>query len=285
MVDIAASIRLLRPVNCLMVGFAVLVGEIIVHKTVLPLPTLLGFITGFTLTGAAMVSNDYWDRKVDAVNSPARPIPSGRVKPREAATFTVLLSAAGLTAAYLTNLPSFLTASTGLLMFVLYNYRVKLLGLLGNMLVSASLALPLLYGGVIHPQSSASTRNLTLLVFFELMIFLANTGREVNKGISDIEGDRVRNVSTVARKHGPKAAAQLSAVLYLVAVALSPLPLLLNLVSWLYIPLVAIADLGLVASAFILLKDYSKQNALKVKRMALLWMLLGLLSFVAGALQ
>jgi geranylgeranylglycerol-phosphate geranylgeranyltransferase len=231
-----------------------------------------------------MVSNDYWDRKVDAANIPTRPIPSGKVKPREAAILTVLLSVTGLIAAYLTNLPSLLIASTGLVMFLLYNYRVKQLGLSGNLLFSASIALPLIYGGDIHPQSSASTRSLTLLVFFELMIFLANTGREVNKGIGDIEGDKVRNVSTVAMKHGPRKAAQLSAALYLSGVALSPMPWLLSLVSWPYIPLVVVADLGLVASAFILLKDYSKENALKVKRMVLLWMLLGLLSFVAGAL-
>jgi len=267
-----------------MVGFAVLIGELVVHRTIFLLPTLLGFITGFSISGAAMVSNDYWDRKVDAVNNPNRPIPSGRVKPEDAAAFTVLLSTVGLTAAYFTSLTSLLIASLGLMMFLLYNYRIKQLGLPGNMLVSASIALPLIYGGLIHPQSSTSTRSLTLLVFFELMIFLANTGREVNKGISDIEGDKVRNVSTVALKHSPRAAAQLSAALYIAAVGLSPLPWLLNLVSWPYIPLVIIADIGLVASAFILLKDYSKENALKVKRMVLLWMLLGLLSFVAGAL-
>lgn len=284
MADVVALMRLLRPVNCVMVGFAVLIGEVVVHKTIYPLPTLLGFVTGFSISGAAMVSNDYWDRAVDEVNNPQRPIPSGRVKPREAAVFTVLLSVAGLTAAYLTNLLSLLIALTGLLMFLLYNYRAKQLGLPGNMLVSASIALPLLYGGVIHPQSSASTRSLTLLVFFEFMIFLANTGREVNKGISDIEGDKVRNISTVALKHGPRRAAQLSAALYLLGVALSPMPWLLNLVSWPYIYLVTISDMGFVASAFILLNDYSKENALKVKRMVLLWMLLGLLSFVAGAL-
>ena len=285
MADIAALMRLLRPVNCVMVGFAVLIGEVVVHKTIFPLPTILGFITGFSISGAAMVSNDYWDRAVDKVNNPDRPIPSGRVKPGEAAIFTIILSIVGLVAAYLTNLTSLLIASAGLLMFLFYNYRVKQLGLLGNMLVSASIALPLLYGGIIHPQSSTSTGSLILLVFFELMIFLANTGREVNKGISDIEGDKVRNISTVVLKHGPRRAAQLSAALYLSGVALSPMPWLLNLVSWPYVPLVTIADIGLVASAFILLKDYSKENALKVKRMILLWMLLGLLSFVAGVLQ
>ena len=155
MAGMASLIRLLRPLNCVMVGFAVLIGEVAIYKTVFAIPTLLGFITGFSITGASMVSNDYWDRAVDKINNPERPIPSGKVKPIEAAIFTTLLSAVGLVAAFLTNFPaSFLIASAGLVMFFLYNYRIKQSGLPGNMLVSASIALPLIYGGLIYPQSS-----------------------------------------------------------------------------------------------------------------------------------
>ena len=78
-----------------------------------------------------------------------------------------------------------------------------------------------------------------------------------------MEGDKIRNISTVALKHGPKAASQLSALFYLAAVGLSPVPWLLNIVSWPYILLVAPTDAGFIASAFILLKDYSKENAFK----------------------
>lgn len=270
----------------MMVGFAVLIGEIVVYKTIFPLKTVLGFITGFSITGASMISNDYWDRGVDKINSPKRPIPSGRVTSKEAAIFATIFSVIGLVSACFINFPtSLIIASIGLLMFFSYNYRVKQSGFMGNVLVSASIILPLVFGGSIQPQTSTSVRSLTLLIFFELMIFFANTGREVNKGISDIEGDKVRKISTIALKYGPKAAAQLSSAFYLFAVFLSPLPWFLGLVSWLYIPSVAVVDLGFVASVFILLKDYSKENALKVKRMVLVWMLLGLLSFVVGAVQ
>jgi geranylgeranylglycerol-phosphate geranylgeranyltransferase len=270
----------------MMVGLAVLIGEIIVYKTIFPFKSVLGFITGFSITGASMASNDYWDRGVDKVNSPERPIPSGRVTPKEAAVFAAIISVMGLISAYFINFPtSVIIASVGLLMFLSYNYRVKQLGFMGNILVSASIVLPLVFGSLVQPESSTSARSLTLLVFFELMIFFSNTGREVNKGISDIEGDKVRKVSTIALKYGTKAAAQLSSAFYLFAVSLSSLPWFLGLVSWFYVPLVAVVDLGFVASVFILLKDYSKENALKVKRIVLVWMLLGLLAFVVGALQ
>jgi hypothetical protein len=48
---------------------------------------------------------------------------------------------------------------------------------------------------------------------------------------------------------------------------------------------VAITDFGLAASSFMLLKDYSRENARKIKNMVLLWFIIGLLAFVAGAIR
>lgn len=282
---IRGCIELTRPINCTMVGFAVIIGEIMVHRTIFMAPTVLGFITGFSITGASMASNDYWDRLVDGVNSPNRPLPSGRVRLKEAITLTIILSTIGLAVSFLTNSALTLSvASLGLVMFLLYNYRLKQLGLIGNLVVSASISLPLVYGGIMVPVQTQSIYRYYVLCFFEAMIFIANTGREINKGITDVEGDKLRGISTIAMKHGNKAAALLSGSLYIAAVAISPLPWFLGQVSWPYLPLVAVTDAGLVISAFILFRDYSRKNALKVKKMVLLWMVIGLISFVAGAL-
>jgi len=278
-------VELTRPINCVMVGFAVIIGEIMVHKTIFVAPTVLGFITGFSITGASMASNDYWDQSVDKVNSPNRPLPSGRVQPKEAIILTMILSTIGLAVSFLTNSGLTLSvASLGLVMFLLYNYRLKQLGLVGNLLVSVSISLPLVYGGIMVPGQTQSMDRYYALCFFEAMIFMSNTGREVNKGITDVEGDKVRVISTIAMKHGDRIAALLSGSLYLAAVAISPLPWLLGQVSWPYLILVAAADSGLAMSAFMLFRDYSRENALKVKKMVLLWMVIGLVSFVAGAL-
>ncbi len=268
-----------------MVGFAVIIGEIMVTKTMFMAPTVLGFITGFSITGASMASNDYWDRLVDVVNSPSRPLPSGRVRPKEAIILTIILSTIGLAVSFLTNSALTLSvASLGLVMFLLYNYRLKQLGLIGNLVVSASISLPLVYGGVMVPVQAQSIERYYVLFFFEAMIFIANTGREINKGITDVEGDKLRGISTIALKHGTKIAALLSGSLYIAAVVISPFPWLLGQISWPYLPLVAVADAGLIISALTLFRDSSGKNALKVKKMVLLWMVIGLISFVAGAL-
>jgi len=90
-------------------------------------------------------------------------------------------------------------------------------------------------------------------------------------------------VRTVAVGFGPKVAAVLAVVFYLSAVALSPLPWLLDLVSFWFVPFVALTDIGLITSSVMLLKDHSRENARRMKNMALLWFLFGLLAFLFGA--
>ena len=83
-------VRLMRPVNCLMMGFAVIVGAALADADALAtswLRLVYGFLTGFLLTAASMVMNDYFDRDIDAVNEPSRPIPSGTIRPKHALVF------------------------------------------------------------------------------------------------------------------------------------------------------------------------------------------------------
>ena len=84
-------IRLMRPVNCTMMGFAVLVGAVLAaasqFSTINWFNIIFGFLTGFTFCAAAMVINDYYDRNIDSINEPNRPIPSGLIKTREALAF------------------------------------------------------------------------------------------------------------------------------------------------------------------------------------------------------
>jgi hypothetical protein len=60
------------------------------------------------------------------------------------------------------------------------------------------------------------------------------------------------------------------------------LPFLLKLVSQWFLPLVAVTDIGLVALSGLLVKDYSRKNAKKIKNLALVWFLFGLIAFIAG---
>jgi len=277
-------VRLIRPVNCAMMGFAVVIGAVLTGLNDLNavwLNLTLGFLTGFLLTAASMTINDYYDREIDSINEPMRPIPSGAVKPKEASAFAFLLTAVGFLAAYFTSFPSlscFLTAIIAWLVSVTYTTIGKRSGLVGNFLVSTCVAIPFIYGSI--AMTGSVKPNVVISAF---IAFLSITGREITKGIVDVQGDRSQNVKTLAVRYGEKAAAVTAVFFYLSAVALSLVPWLIGLVSIWFIPPVVVTDSGLLACSLMLLRDYSRQNARRVKNNVLLFLIFGLLAFVAGA--
>jgi len=284
MKKIYGFIRLTRPINCLMMGFAVVVGAAIAAQMPVvehdAFKLLLGFITASTLTGASMAINDYYDREIDAINEPDRPIPSGLVKPTESIILSAFLASTGLIAAVLTNPLSLLIATLSLIISVSYSTFGKISGLPGNFMVSLCISLPFIYGGValkgfIEPKT----------ILFAILAFLANTGREITKGIADIEGDKVKGIKTLAISHGPKKAAQVALTFFILAVILSPLPIILGLVNILFIPPLIIADAGFIMSSISLIKDYTRKNAKKIKSTVLLWMIMGLIAFITGTMN
>ncbi len=271
----------MRPANCTMMGLAVIIGAALASlkdMNALWLNLVYGFITGFTLTAASMAINDYYDRQIDVVNEPNRPIPSGQIKPLEALVLALVLTLFGFLSACLTNLLCLLVSVIAWLVFTAYTTVGKRSGLLGNFLVSSCVAIPFIYGSV----AVIDAVQINVLLFAS-MAFLSNTGREITKGIVDVQGDRAQDVKTLSVRYDDKTAAVAAVVFYLWAVLLSPLPWLLGLVSFWFLPFVAVTDIGLLISSAMLLKDYSRESARRVKKTVLLWFLVGLLAFVAGA--
>ncbi|MEM1556915.1 MAG: UbiA family prenyltransferase [Candidatus Bathyarchaeia archaeon] len=284
MKKIVGFIRIIRPINCLMMGLAVIVGALIstggniVEGSILNLA--LGFITALTLTGASMSINDYYDREVDAMNEPSRPIPSGLISPSESIAISIILAAIGLISAALTSSLCLTLAITSWIISVYYSWAGKRTGLLGNFMVSACVSIPFIYGGIcvkglIEPN----------IIIFSALAFLANTGREIIKGISDMEGDKLRNIRTIAISYGSRKAAQAALLFFILAVALSPLPIILKLVNIWFIPPLLIADIGFLTTAISITKNATKENAKKAKKAILTWMLISLIAFLVGTIR
>ena len=271
-------LRLIRPLNCLMMGFAVIVGVSLVSPPTLSINIIFGFITSFTLTASSMAINDYYDREIDSINEPNRPIPKGDISAKEALYLADILIIIGLISAFKTNISSFFTALIALLISLFYITRGKRTGILGNFLVSISVIVPFIYGGLIIGNIQTPT------ILFVAIAFLSNTAREITKGIVDVEGDRSYNINTIAVIHGNKIAAIVGVILSFLAVGISPLPWLWGLVSNWFIPPIIITDVGIIISSFMLIHDYSRKNAKRIKNLSLLWFLVGLLAFILGRL-
>jgi geranylgeranylglycerol-phosphate geranylgeranyltransferase len=271
-------VTMMRLPNCVMIGFAVIVGEAIASQAVPAQAAFYGFMTGFLLLAASMVLNDYFDREIDAINQPKRPLPAGIVKPTEAISFAIILLSIGLLFAAYSGFWTLLIASISLAIMISYNARVKKLGLLGNALVSVNVAVPFIYGGFAVGRPTWS------LAIFALLAFLSSMGREILKGVVDVAGDTARGVRSIAATTGNIPAARASAILFLAAVALSALPVSLGLVSYYYMPLVAICDIGFLLTAYSVASNASPRNAKRNKNFVLVWMTFGLLAFVIGTL-
>ena len=275
-------VRLMRPVNCVVMGFAVFVGVVLAGQNLSGigwLDVFFGFLTGFTLTAAAMAVNDYYDRKIDAINEPSRPIPSGLVSSSQALVLAASLSVIGFVFAVLVSALCLAVALVSWGFVTTYVTIGKRSGLPGNFLVSACVATPFVYGSILARDFVALN-----VWFFVLMAFLANTGREITKGIVDTAGDRAENVKTLAVRYGEKASAMFAVVFYITAVALTPLPLILGLVSLWFVPFVLVIDVGLVVSSILLLVNHSRERARMIKNVVLLLFIFGLLAFIFGIL-
>lgn len=279
-------LALIRPANSVMVGFAVIVGIAVASNQLtylFSLKSLLGFLTGFAMSCFSMVTNDIYDVNVDSVNQPTRPLPSGRISLTGAKRFAIPFLVVGLASAGILGPETFAIAAIFALIGGYYNYHGKSLGLAGNSLVALSLAIPYIYGSV-----ELGNYSVNLAYLLALTSFLAGLGREVLKGIADVEGDKIRKIRTVALTRGVRAAKILASSLFMLAVVSSSLPVITGLLGaglYIYLGLVLIPDAIFLylAGRTLMLKQNSE--SLKLKGIALLGMLLGLVAYLVAGLS
>ncbi|MGC8936020.1 MAG: UbiA family prenyltransferase [Candidatus Methanomethylicaceae archaeon] len=263
-----------------MMGLAVVVSEVVIlGGTPPPIKMLSGFLVSFFLTSAAMVINDIVDLEIDRINAPQRPIPSGMVSVSSAKIYAAILAFAGILSAVPLSAYGVPLGIATFLVSLVYNFRGKKAGLIGNVMVAYCVAVPFLFGGL----AVAETIDVKIAVFF-LLAFLATTGREIVKGIADMEGDRTKCIATLALSRGPKQAAIVAAIFYLSAVFLTPFPSVIGVLGIWYIVLVIIVDAGFVYSSITILRRQDRNTALMVKKQSMVWMLLALLAFLFGGL-
>lgn len=281
--SLPAYLSILRPVNSVMAGCAVLVGEMIALKgTLAYTETILGFCVATTMMASTMALNDAADLPIDRINAPYRPLPSGALSIRQAYMLSATLASVALLGSVPLNFPLGLGVATlALVLMIYYNFKGKRKGFYGNLIVSFEVALLFLYGGVIV----ANIRPI-LLVFFAIA-FLANLGREIVKGIVDLEGDARSGVRTVAVTHGPRRAAQVSVIFVASAIIFSLIPILTRppMVGSLYLLPLTGCLAGFAYSSYSIMRDYSPLSARRVKNHLLAWMVLGLSAFLLGTFQ
>jgi geranylgeranylglycerol-phosphate geranylgeranyltransferase len=150
----------------------------------------------------------------------------------------------------------------------------------GNFLVSICVAIPFLYGSIVALGYVRLN-----VILFACMAFLSNTGREVTKGIVDTKGDSAEGIKTLAVRFGERKAAIVSVLFYVSAVALTPVTWVLGLVGVWFLPFVLVTDAGLIVCSALLLLNYSRERARRIKNVVLLLFLVGLLAYIFGSFK
>jgi geranylgeranylglycerol-phosphate geranylgeranyltransferase len=253
-------------------------------------PSIILAVAGaWALSAAAMMINDYFDLEIDTINRPERPLPSGQIKPKSVLIVSIILVLFGLSAGlgidfieyYLYDgvfWVSTVTAIINSILLISYTNYLKRYSILGNFTVSICVWFGFLYGDLIF--------DFTLNWFPECLgfsAFVLNFGREIAKGIIDIEGDRENEVTTIATLFGKKWTAVIASTFFFLAVGASLIPIFLASASWVYLGSIFVGDILAVVVSIWLLLNQSDKSVIIVKTIVLWIMLLSLVSFTLEA--
>jgi len=277
-----ASLDLVRPHNCVLAGVAVLVGMIVaVASRDIPRPqALFAFAVAVVVCGGGNAVNDYCDRKIDEINRPERPIPSGRLKASNALVIGRSLFMIGIPLSILLGVSCVIIAVLNSLVLAFYAAELKRLGLVGNLTVGYLVGSTFLFGGL----AAKNAPKLQAVGILAAMAALSTIGRELIKDIEDMRGDRKIGLKTFPLHHGPRAAAALAIVFIAAAIALSPLPYLLKLFGEVYLALVMISVLIFIGAA-VIVAGSQKPRAVGLASLACkVGMGIGLIAFLVGAI-
>ncbi len=266
-------LKLFRLGNCFMAALGALLASVIcagvneVSDFVVQIVLSMAVVVSFTAAGNSL--NDYYDRDVDKVAHPERPIPSGRVAPKTARAFAVGLFAVAFVLSVFVTWQSVAIVVVSIAIMVGYERWLKAEGFAGNLAISWLTGALFLFGG-------AAVGRLELAWILAALAFLATLGREIVKDIQDVEGDKGSR-RTLPMRVGAKGAGIVGSAAFFGAVALSPLPYLLKLLSVWYAPVVAVADGIFIYCALIHFQDPGKGQ-----KVAKVGMLVALLAFFLG---
>jgi len=237
-------LRLTRPGNAIaaavFTGIGAFVGVGLLSNPIAATGAVLA--TAFAV-GAGNAINDYFDRDVDRINAPDRPIPSGLVSPREALAFSLLLFGGAIVWALFLPLVAIAIALFNLLALVAYTELFKGLPGIGNALVAYLSGSTFLFGG-----AAVGDLGVAVVVLFALAA-LATFARELVKDVEDVAGDRAKDLKTLPIVVGERFSLTLAATVLVVAVLASPLPYLVDVFGSAYFLVLLPADALLLYGA------------------------------------
>lgn len=246
-------------------GVCVILGELLaLGKVPTAREMILGFLSVFLISATSLILNDYFDLESDKINAPERPLPAGLVTKRDVVLLSYGVTILGFVTSFLLSFQALLVVIFVWAVGFLYNWHFKKTGLLGNLMVSFSVGMTFIFGGM------AVDRPFEMVVwFFGIFALLINAGEEIAADAMDVAGDRKAGSRSLPVLFGRENAIRISASIFFLVIVISFLPFLLRWMEWLYAIPFLFMD-GVILFSTIKLLDSSLAN----RRMYIRWIYL-----------
>jgi len=219
-IELSAIVPLMKPVTWFPPMWAFACGVVSTGESVADNWSIL--LRGIILAGPLMCAmsqtmNDYFDREVDAINEPERPIPAGKISKSASWLITFGLIVTGFLVAFSIHPYVVAIAFVGVLMSHAYSgppIRAKRNGWFGNLIVGLAYeGVAWLTGSFAITQGIPSRETIALAIIFSL----GAHGIMTLNDFKSIVGDNIRKVASIPVQLGEKKAAILAAIIMDVA--------------------------------------------------------------------
>jgi len=246
---------------------------------------IIGFLIIFLSEAGAFAINDYIDYEIDVKNNRSdRPLVVGLISRRTALITAIILLIIDLILVLLLNRVALFLALISVPAFYIYSLGLKKKILVKNILIAYSYTGTIIFGSLVTDAILEP-----IIIYFALMGFIVGLGSEIMFDIADVEGDKELGINTIPNKFGLKTAAKVSVVLYLIIIVMDPLPFFILIDSRLYFDplfliLILIPVISYIFLSISLLKNQTKENTLKLRKLIFVIMQVGVLSYLIGVL-
>ena len=281
-------LKILRPNEALLMAIQVLIMAIVGH--VFSIPFVLATVLVFLMAGAGNVINDVFDCKIDAVNKPDRPIPSGKITLKNARiyagilyTISILIS---LVISYLiNNFWFFVMIICSAVIIYAYSRYFKVMPLVGNIIVGGMIGFCIILGGFILLCTTKDWNIFKVSLYIGLFSAVLNVARELVKDMEDVRGDQACGARTFPILYGKKSSSVITIVLLAVAVGAHIILYTFGIFNIAYLIIFIIAAILYIYSAYALAAsnlEPAEATCTKVIKYLKIAMAFSLLAIISG---
>ncbi len=251
--SLASSVELLKPITWFAPMWALGCGVVSSGAPIIEnWPTIIGAIllAGPLICGTSQAVNDWFDRHVDAINEPGRPIPSGRVPGSWGLRIAIGWTLVSLMVAYGLGLWVFYAALVGLAFAWAYSappFRLKRDGWLGNAAVGVCYeGLPWFTGAAALLGTFPSAQ----IIWLAGLYSVGAHGIMTLNYFKSVEGDRQLGLKSLPARYGIDGAARLACVV----MALPQMLVIWLVASWGHLNHAAIIAAGLLIQILLMVR-------------------------------